>query len=123
MLRGKRKTIGAFICKAYELFDDEVCRALQEDAAKYDADIILFSTVGYYASRNDYDAQERKMFSFAPLEELDGILIAPDTYELEGFREELLREVKNRARCPVAAIRHDSEELTCTYTEDQESIL
>ena len=30
------------------------------------------------------------MFSFAPIEQLDGILIAPDTYEIEGFKEELM---------------------------------
>ncbi len=32
MLSGKRKTIGAFLCKAYSLFDNAVYRMLEEEA-------------------------------------------------------------------------------------------
>ena len=87
MISGRRKTIGVFLCKAYAMFDNAVYHALEDEAKKHDFDVIIFTTVGYFASQNDYDAQERGMFSFAPIEQLDGIIVAPDTYEIEGFRE------------------------------------
>lgn len=122
MLSGKRKTIGAFLCKAYSLFDEAVYHVLEEQAKELNYNIIMFTTVGYFASQNYYDMQEKRMFSFAPMEQLDGILVAPDTYEIEGFREELMREIQERATCPVVAIRHMSDELDCVHTDESKAI-
>ncbi len=123
MLSGRRKTIGAFLCKAYSLFDDAVYSALEKEAKKLGYNIVVFTTVGYFASQNYYDMQEKRMFSFAPMEELDGILVAPDTYEIEGFREELMKEIRERARCPVVALRHVSSEMDCVHTDEEEAIM
>ena len=122
MISGKRRTIGVFMCKAYSLFDSAVYLALEEEARKLDYDIIIFTTVGYFASQNDYDSQERGMFSFAPVENLDGILIAPDTYEIEGFRDQLIEEIRRRATCPVVALRHLGDEFPCVYTDENLAI-
>ncbi len=119
MISGKRKTIGVFLCKAYSFFDNAVYHALEEGAKKHDLDIIVFTTVGYFSSQNDYDAQERGMFSFAPIEKLDGIIVAPDTYEIEGFREQLLNELITRAKCPVISIRHKGGTFDSVYTDDE----
>ena len=118
MIRGKRKTIGVFLCKAYSMFDDAVYHRLETESLKWGYDIIIFTTVGYFASQNDYDSQEMGMFAFAPIEELDGIIIAPDTYEIDGFRDRLFMEIRTRARCPVVAIRHFSNEFDCVYTDE-----
>ena len=118
MISGKRKTIGVFLCKAYSLFDNAVYAALEQQAKRLDYDIIAFTTVGYFASQNDYDAQELGMFAFAPIEELDGIIVVPDTYEIEGFRDKLREEIMTRARCPVVAIRHRTNEISCVYTDE-----
>ena len=117
MISGRRKTIGVFLCKAYQLFDNMVYQTLEEEARKYDLDVIIFTTVGYFSSQNEYDTQERGMFAFAPIEQLDGIIVAPDTYEIEGFREELHEELTKRAKCPVVSIRHYGHEFDCTYTD------
>ena len=121
MISGKRKTIGLFLCNAYALFDNAVYRTLEEEAKKLDLDVIVFTTVGYFSSQNEYDAQERGMFAFAPIEKLDGIIVAPDTYEIEGFREELHEELIRRAKCPVISIRHRGSNFDCVYT-DQEKL-
>ena len=123
VLSGRRKTIGAFLCKAYSIFDNAVYRTLEEEARQLDYNIIVFTTVGYFSSQNDYDKQEKQMFSFAPIEELDGILVAPDTYEIEGFRDELMEELRERATCPVVALRHFSDELDCVHTDESKAIL
>ena len=117
MIGGKRRTIGVFMCKAYSTFDSAVFLRLEEEARRFDYDIIIFTTVGYFASQNDYDSQELGMFAFTPMEELDGIIIVPDTYEIAGFREKLFTEIRRRAHCPVVAIRHFSEEFDCVYTD------
>ena len=123
MLSGRRKTIGLFLCKAYVLFDNAVYHALEEEARRLNYNIVVFTTVGYFASQNYYDKQERRMFYFAPIEKLDGILVAPDTYELDGFQNELMNAIRERATCPVVAIRHMSEELDCVQTDEAGAII
>ena len=123
MLSGRRKTIGLFLCKAYVLFDNAVYHALEEEARRLNYNIVVFTTVGYFASQNYYDKQERRMFYFAPIEKLDGILVAPDTYELDGFQDELMSAIRERATCPVVAIRHMSEELDCVQTDEAGAII
>ena len=118
MIGGKRKTIGVFICKAYEVFEKAVFPALAEEAESQDYDFVVFTSVGYFASRNYYDTQEKRMFPFAPIERLDGILIVPDSYEIEGFRDSLCREVEQRADCPVVAVRHLSDCFDCVHTDE-----
>ena len=122
MISGRRKTIGVFLCKAYSLFDNAVYRTLEQEAKKLDLDVIVFTTVGYFSSQNEYDAQERNMFTFAPIERLDGIIVAPDTYEIEGFREQLHEELAKRAQCPIVALRHYGEKLDCVYTDQNLSM-
>ena len=122
MIGGKRRTIGLFICKTYEVFEKAVFNALEEESKARNYDIVVFTSVGYFASRNDYDTQERQMFVFAPIEQLDGILVVPDSYELEGFRDALYREVEKRADCPVVAIRHLSDRFDCVYTDESEAL-
>ena len=122
MISGRRKTIGVFLCKAYSLFDNAVYHALEEEAKKHDFDVIVFTTVGYFSSQNEYDSQERGMFAFAPIEQLDGIIVAPDTYEIEGFRELLREELTRRASCPVIAIRHLGDEFDCVYTDENQAL-
>ena len=122
MINGKRRTIGVFMCKAYSTFDSAVFLRLEEEARRFNYDIIIFTTVGYFASQNDYDSQELGMFAFAPMEELDGIIIVPDTYEIPGFREKLFEEIRSRAHCPVIAIRHYSDEIDCVYTDQGKAL-
>ena len=117
MISGRRKTIGVFLCKAYSLFDNAVYKTLEQEAKKHDFDVVIFTTVGYFSSQNEYDTQERGMFAFAPIGQLDGIIVAPDTYEIEGFRDQLHEELIKRAKCPVVAIRHFGHELDCVYTD------
>ena len=122
MIAGRRKTIGVFLCKAYTVFDNAVYHALEKTAQKLNYDVIIFTTVGFFSSQNEYDSQERGMFAFAPIEQLDGILVAPDTYEIEGFRDQMYEELKRRAKCPVVSIRHQEEEYDCVYTDENLAI-
>jgi hypothetical protein len=55
MIAGKRKTIGVFLCKAYTVFDNAVYHALEEEAHRLDYDVIIFTTVGFFSSQNEYD--------------------------------------------------------------------
>ncbi len=122
MIFGKRKTIGVFVNKTDEYFDNTINRQIQILAKEMNYDVFVFATVGYHQSNNDYDTQEKGMFDFVPVEQLDGIIVVPDSYEMQGFRESLLTMLHDRATCPVVAIRYKGNEFDCVYTDENGAI-
>lgn len=122
MLFSSRKTIGLFITKSFVYFDDACFHILEEEGKRLNYDIAVFATVGYRLSKNQYDIQEKNLFAFAPVENLDGILIVPDSYERGEFRDLLYEMLRQRASCPIVAIRHDGAEYDCTSTDESGSI-
>jgi DNA-binding LacI/PurR family transcriptional regulator len=105
MLARKRKTIGVFINRTGYFFENTVYRVVQAEGKKHDYNVVVFATLGHRNSANYYDELEKEMFAFAPVEKLDGLIITPDTYQMEGFSEKLFDMLKNRVSCPVVSIR------------------
>ena len=122
MYSRKRKTIGVFISKAFSYFDDTLFRCLKRECKRLDYDVIVFTTVGNRENSNYYDTQEMGIFSFAPVESLDGIIVVPESFERAGFREALFDMLKTRATCPIIAIRHKSNTLSCVFTDESNAI-
>ena len=121
MIFSKRKTIGLFISKSFDVFDQAVFHTLEQEAKRLDYDVFVFANVGYRSPENGFDVQERNIFTFAPVEKLDGIIMVPDSYEQDGFRE-LLYRMLERAACPIVAIRHEGKKYDCIYTNEQTSL-
>ncbi|MBQ9009843.1 MAG: GGDEF domain-containing protein [Clostridia bacterium] len=122
MIFSKRKTIGLFICKVFTEFDNAVFRTLAREGKRLNYDVVVFTTAGYFWSMSDYDLQEKNIFRFAPVEKLDGIIVVPESYNEGEIRNGLFDMIRDRVHCPVVAIRHDSDELPCVYTDEREAI-
>lgn len=122
MIGGKRKTIGVFINKSDNYFDDTVFTALQERARLLNYDLLIFYTVGYRNSGNYYDTLESSVFDFAPVEKLDGILAVPDSYEMADFREKLLTTLAERATCPIVNVRSHTGPYDCVFTDETKAL-
>lgn len=122
LIAGKRKTLGVFMNKADPNFQTAVQNISRQFAREMDYDVFYFYTVGYRDSANFYDEQEKSMFTFAPMEKLDGALVAPDTYDMHGFRESLFNMLEQRAKCPIVCIRDSLSRYDSFYTDETVSI-
>ncbi len=118
MITNRRKTIGVFINRTGFFFENTVYRVVQEQGRKHDLNVIVFSTLGHRNSSNYYDELEKAMFTFAPVEKLDGIIITPDTYQMEGFSEKLYEMLNTRVTCPVVSIRDHSAPCDRVSTDE-----
>ncbi len=105
MLFQNRKTIGVFTNKADEHFRQSLFAGLTREAKKYDFDLAVFTTFGNHNSNSIYDEQEKAIVDLAPLEKLDGIIIVPDSYDVEELRERLYEKIDKYAVCPVVSVR------------------
>jgi len=122
MLSSKRKTIGVFINRTGFFFENTVYRVVQEQGRKRNLNVLVFATLGHRNSENYYDLLEREMFTFAPVEKLDGLIITPDTYQMEGFQEQLYQMLKTRVTCPVVAIRDHNAPYDRVHTDEENAI-
>lgn len=122
MITDGRKTLGVFMNKAGQQFQHAVQTVTQRCAREMGYDVVYFFTVGYRGSENYYDEKEKSIFSFAPVEKLDGILVTPDTYDMDGFREGLFDMLQKRAKCPVVCVRDALDEYDSFYTDEETAI-
>ena len=122
MITDQRKTLGVFMNKGDQNFQDTVQDVVRRRARELNYDVFFFLTVGHRESSNFYDEQEKSMFSFAPVEHLDGILVTPDTYDMHGFRDSLFQMLDTRAKCPVVCVRDRQSQYDSFYTDESVSI-
>jgi len=117
----KRRSLGVFINKSDTYFENSLYETAQNMARVMGYDIYFFCTVGHRDSINSYDRHEKSMFSFAPVDQLDGILVAPDNYELHGFKGQSVRHAGFlQLPCRVHPLRHYS--YSCVYTVEENAI-
>ncbi len=122
MLANHRPTIGVLINQTDRYFQSEVGYAITTEAAKSGYDVAFFCTVGYRGSVNASDELERIKFDFATIELLDGIIVAPDTYQMTGFRETLMHALLTRAKSPVVFIRDHQADYDCVFTDENNAL-
>lgn len=122
MITDGRKTIGVFMNKAETSFKLVVQQVARQYAQKYGYDLFFFITMGYRESSNEYDKHEKGVFSFVPMEKLDGALVTPDAYDMPGFREALFKMLDERARFPVVCVRDHENHFDCCYTDESTAI-
>ena len=122
MIMGKRKSVGVFFGGFDAVFSESLFRVIQDSLASLDADVFFFSTISYFQYRNQYDRQENRLFDFVPVEDLDGVLIVPDTYNTQGFRDELIDMLETRTRCPIVTLRNQYGPGRHVYTDEKEAL-
>lgn len=117
----RRHAIGVFVNKSDNFFENSLYETAQNMARVMGYDIYFFCTVGHRDSINSYDRHEKSMFSFAPVDHLDGILAAPDNYELHGFKDSLFAML-DHCTCPVVCIRYRHYSYNCVYTAEENAM-
>ncbi|MBE5778601.1 MAG: GGDEF domain-containing protein [Clostridiales bacterium] len=122
MISNARKTIGVFINQSDGNFENLIYHGVQKRAKELDYDVIFFCTVGTRASGNSYDILERGMFSFAPVERLDGIIAAPNSYEMANTQDIFFDMLKARVKCPVVFVRASYKDYCCVSTDEKHAI-
>ncbi len=117
-----RKKIGIFLNSTDRYFAEAFYRIARKEAVRLNYDIWFFVTSGFSTVGTEYDTAERGMFSFAPIERMDGLMLVPDGFEVFGFRDELEETIRERARCPIVSLRCTDGIGDQVYQQEDEAI-
>jgi len=117
MFSNNRKTIGVFIEQVYAEFQQGVCKGISSRAKELNYNVAFFTNFGGYGQPS-YDIGESNIAKLPNFEELDGIIITPDTLEVKGLNTYILEQIKKRSNCPVVSIRRKVEDCYNVLIDD-----
>lgn len=116
MLGNKRKTIGVFATQIHREFQDLLCRGICSRAYDLGYNVAIFSN---YMGYNEliYEIGERDIANLPIYEDLDGIVIVPDT--INDFIINVTDNIKRFSNCPVVSVKENmSEYYNVLFEED-----
>lgn len=108
MYKNNRKTIGVFVTQVHQEFQRVLARGINKRAQELGYNVAYFSNfLGY--GEFQYEMGERDIALLPWYEDLDGIILLPDTMFVHGFDEQIREYVRRFASCPVVSVRQKSE--------------
>lgn len=117
MLENNRKTIGVFVTRAYEEYQDLICRSIYKRAYEYGYNLAIFSNFVGYGEIN-YEIAESNIANIIKYEELDGIILLPDTLLAQDFERKIVENIKKHSNCPIVSVRQRRDDYQNILIED-----
>jgi hypothetical protein len=99
-----RKTIGVFISDIYEEYQEILSKGISIRARELGYNVAFFTNFGGHG-QPAYDIGERDIVNLPDYENLDGIIIAPDTMAIQGLDTYIMQRINKRCKCPAVSIR------------------
>lgn len=117
MFGNGRKTIGVFVTQIHQEFQDTLSRGICCRAKELGYNVAFFTNfVGY--GEFQYEIGEHRIAELPSYENLDGIIIVPDTMIGQGFEKSIRDNIKKRCNCPVVSVRQKIDEYYNVLVDD-----
>ncbi len=112
------KKIALFIGEVTSEFQTEVVKGVNEAAGENDMQCFIFTNSGVYGGTILYAYGEKNVITIPYLEDYDGIIVAEDTFSIEGMCEDVARLLEKEAHCPVVCIRQKDDRFYNVLVDD-----
>lgn len=122
MLNNGRRNIGVFINKIDDYFQKTTYYSLMEKATEYDCNLIIFNSYANRMSANYFDVLEERILNFASYEDLDGVIVVPDSYSIASTQNYLIKMLKTRCKAPIVSLRSRNDGFHNVLTDENDAI-
>jgi len=95
-----------------------VVEAAREDGMQ----CFVFTNTGVYGGTFLYAYGEKSVISVPYLEDYDGIIVAGDTFGVEGMYEDLTRMLEKEAKCPIVCVRQQDSRFYNVLVDNQQAM-
>ncbi len=117
MFGNSRKTIGVFITQVYQEFQEELSKGISKRAKELGYNVAFFSNFLGYGGF-EYEAGEQSIALLPRYQDLDGIIILPDTMFVQGFDKCIRDHITRYANCPVVSVRQKIDDYYNVLIDD-----
>lgn len=124
MFKNEYKTLALFICGVSGTFQKTLCRTITNRALESGYNLAIFNSFKDYTYKGNeaYTTGESNIINLPPYEELDGIIVVPDTFSDGNFRNYVIDTIKKKASCPVVCIRSKIEGFYNILTDNNSAM-
>jgi len=112
------KKIAVFIGDISGEFQIDVLEAIKSTAKEKGIGVFVYVNAAVFGANVFYSQGEKNIIYLPYLEDYDGIIVAGDTFGIEGMDEELAELLKKEAKCPVVSIRQKDERFSNVLVDD-----
>ena len=118
------RRIGVFVNRYDTVFQRETCATLSMLASQSGHHLLVFNSNSSAERENPYEDLESQIFDLAPIQQLDAVVVLPDTFEIAAHRREMLRQVRLRARpgVPLVSVRASEEGFLQVLADEEHAI-
>lgn len=116
------KKIALFIGEIFAEYQSEVISGIVEEVRKRGFSLHIFNNFGAYNSNVFHGYGEKSIIYIPDLGDYDGIIVAGDTFNVEGMYEELTDILQRDARGPVICLRMEDNRFHCILAENYEPV-
>jgi len=118
MFGNGRKTIGVFATQIHQEFQETLSRGICKRAKELGYNVAFFTNfLGYGEFK--YETGEKNIADLPRYEDLEGVIIVPDTMLVQGFEKSIRANLEN-CICPVVSVRQKKEEYYNVLIDDSE---
>lgn len=117
-----RRKIGVFMGEVESEYQEVILKAIFRRARELDYDVFVFCNFGSYGDNMLYAEGEKSAIRIPELSKLDGIIVAEDTFDIDGMPGEVYQLLKEKAKCPVIYLRDSNDDFYNVLVEDGEAI-
>ncbi len=117
MFSNGRKTIGVFITQVQNEFQEILSKGICKRAMEIGYNVAFFTSFLDYGEFQ-YEIGERSIASLPRYQDLDGIIILPDSMFVQGFDKCIRDYIAKYARCPVVSVRQQIDDYYNVLIDD-----
>ncbi len=116
------KKIALFVGEVAAEYQSEVTGGIIEEVQKQGSSLHIFNNFGSYSHNIFHSYGEKSIIYIPDLASYDGVILAGDTFNVEGIYEELAEMLQQSASCPVICLRQEDSRFHSILTENYEPI-
>lgn len=103
------KKIAVFMGELPATYQTEITEGIIAEASAYGVQCVIISNNGVYGQNVFFAYGEKNVIYVPYLEDYDGIVVAGDTFGIDGMYEEVADYLETEAKCPVVCLRQKDE--------------
>lgn len=116
------KKIALFVGEVSSEYQSEVTNGIVEEVRRQGYSLHVFNNFGSYSTNVFHGYGEKSIIYIPDLKSYDGVILAGDTFNVEGMYEELT-EMLLRNECTVICLRREDERFHSILSENYKPIV
>lgn len=112
------KKVALFIGEITTEYQHEIIHAMEEQCRKNRIWLVVLQNFAVFGTNVFPSLGERSIIYLADLQGFDGIVIAPDTFSVEGMYEDLAQKLNTLKDVPVISLRQETSDFYNVLVDD-----